>query len=219
MNDRMNDRRMQLFAATLSGVAGYVDAVGWLTSGGLFVSFMSGNVTKLGLSIAGRLDSVALGAGLIGCFVGGVVLGSLTGRAVGRQRQPVAVLLLVSGLMILATVGLEMGVMVPSVLALAAAMGAKNTIFAADGEVKVGLTYMTGALVRVGKRITTALTGGERWGWVAPLLLFSGMVTGAALGATAQLALGHKAMWLATAAMLLLTVVAGRLQRGASRGE
>lgn len=203
----------QLFSATLSASAGYVDAVGWLTSGGLFVSFMSGNVTKLGLSIAGRLDSLALGVGLVSCFVGGVVIGSLTGRAAGRQ-QPMMVLLLVSGLLAMATLGLEMGLVVPAVLALAAAMGAKNTVFAEGGEVKVGLTYMTGALVRVGKRIATALLGGERWGWLVPLTLFFGMVAGAALGAVAQLALGHKAMWLATALMLVLTFMA----RGFSAG-
>lgn len=198
----------------LSATAGYVDAVGWLTSGGLFVSFMSGNVTKLGLSIAGRLDSLVLGAGLIASFVVGVVIGSLTGRATG-QRQPLVVLMLVTALLALATLGFELGLMVPAVLALAAAMGAKNTVFAEGGEVKVGLTYMTGALVRMGKRIATAILGGERWGWLAPLLLFLGMVAGASLGAIAQLALGYKAMWLATAAMMVLTFLARNFTAGA----
>jgi hypothetical protein len=55
------DRRTSRFAAALSATAGFVDAVGWLTSGGLFVSFMSGNVTKLGLGLAGHLDNAVVG--------------------------------------------------------------------------------------------------------------------------------------------------------------
>ena len=198
-------RATRLFAATLSATAGFVDAVGWLTSGGLFVSFMSGNVTKLGLGLAGHLDNVALGAGLIASFVGGVVIGSLVGRAAGN-RQRDAVLWLVTGMMALAALGLELHLLVPAVLILSASMGAKNTIFAENGEVKVGLTYMTGALVRVGKRLATAMLGGDRFGWVAPATLFFGMVFGATLGAMAQLAIGPRALWIAVAVMLALTL-------------
>ena len=201
----LEHRATRIFAATLSATAGFVDAVGWLTSGGLFVSFMSGNVTKLGLGIAGHLGNVALGAGLIASFVGGVVTGSLLGRAM-PARQQTAVLWLVTASMALAALGLGAGLLVPSVLLLAASMGAKNTVFAADGEVKIGLTYMTGALVRIGKRIATAMLGGDRFGWVAPATLFFGMVIGATLGAMATLALGPRALWLAVAAMLALTI-------------
>ena len=202
----LEHRSTRIFGATLSATAGFVDAVGWLTSGGLFVSFMSGNVTKLGLGIAGHLDNVALGAGLISSFVGGVVIGSLVGRAAGVRQRGV-VLSLVTGMMALAALALEMRLLVPAVLVLAASMGAKNTVFAENGEVKVGLTYMTGALVRIGKRIATAILGGDRFGWVAPASLFFGMVLGATLGATAQMALGPQALWLAVAAMLALTIV------------
>ena len=201
----LSHRATRIFAATLSATAGFVDAVGWLTSGGLFVSFMSGNVTKIGLGIAGHLDNVALGAALIASFVGGVVIGSLVGRAAGR-RQHQAVLWLVTAMMALAALGLDRGVLVPAVLLLAAGMGAKNTVFAEDGEVKIGLTYMTGALVRIGKRLATALLGGDRFGWIAPATLFFGMVIGATLGGVATLALGPRALWLAVAMMLLLTI-------------
>lgn len=210
----LDDRRTRLFAATLSATAGYVDAVGWLTTGGLFVSFMSGNVTKLGLGLAGRLDTVALGAGLISAFVGGVIIGSLAGRAAGR-RQRGAVLWLVTGMMALAATGLELGLLAPAALVLAASMGAKNTVFAENGEVKVGLTYMTGALVRIGKRIATAILGGDKLAWVAPASLFLGMVAGATLGAFAQIALGPRALWLSVAMMLVLTLAAHRLPGGA----
>ncbi len=210
----LTDPRTRRFAAILSGTAGYIDAVGWLTSGGLFVSFMSGNVTKLGLGLAGRLGDVALGLGLIGSFVGGVIIGSLTGRRAGR-RQRGAVLWLVTALITAAALTLELGAMVPAVLLLAAGMGAKNTVFAEDGEVKVGLTYMTGALVRIGKRIATAILGGDRFGWVAPAMLFSAMVVGATLGGLTQTVLGPRALWVVSAVMVLLTLYARTLPSAA----
>lgn len=205
-----DSRRTNMFAAALSATAGFVDAVGWLTSGGLFVSFMSGNVTKLGLGLAGHLDNVALGAGLISSFVAGVVVGSLVGRAAGvRQRRHV--LWLVTGMMTVAALLLGQGMLVPAVLVLAASMGAKNTVFAEDGEVRVGLTYMTGALVRVGKRIATALHGGNRLGWVAPLGLFLAMLGGAMLGGAAYVVAGPRALWMAVAVMVGLSLYSGRL--------
>lgn len=210
-------RATRLFAAALSATAGFVDAVGWLTSGGLFVSFMSGNVTRIGISIAGNLDNVALGAALIASFVGGVVIGSLVGRAAG-SGQRVAVLWLVTGGLALAASGLEIGLLVPSVLLLAASMGAKNTVFAENGEVKVGLTYMTGALVRIGKRLATAIVGGDRFGWIAPATLFFGMLLGAVLGAAAQVALGPRALWVAVTVLLALTIGA-RWLPGANAGS
>jgi uncharacterized membrane protein YoaK (UPF0700 family) len=206
----LEDRRTRLFAATLSATAGFVDAVGWLTTGGMFVSFMSGNVTRLGLALAGRLDTLALGTAVIASFVGGVVIGSLAGRAAG-PRQRATVLWLVTGAIAVAALGLELGLTVPATLLLAAAMGAKNTVFAENGEVKIGLTYMTGALVRIGKRLATAILGGDRFAWLEPAGLFTGMLAGATLGGLAQLALGQHALWVAAAAMVSLTLLSHRL--------
>ena len=42
------DRRIRLPAAYLSALAGYVDALAFLKLGGFFVSFISGNSTRLG---------------------------------------------------------------------------------------------------------------------------------------------------------------------------
>ena len=96
-------------------------------------------------------------------------------------------------------------------LLLAFAMGAENTVFAQDGEVRVGLTYMTGALVKLGKAITAALLGEDRFGWAPHLLLWLGLVAGAALGAVAFNALGPAALWIAAAVMAALAALAARL--------
>ena len=208
----LENRRVRLLAATLSGIAGFVDAVGWLTSGGLFVSFMSGNTTKLGIGLAGRLDNVGLAVGLILSFVSGVVMGSLVGRAAGRRQQSL-VMWLVTAMMALAAVAQQLGGLVPSVLILAATMGALNTVFAEDGEVKFGLTYMTGALVRVGKRLASAIRGGDKMGWVSSFSLFMGMLAGASLGAVSYGVSGPQALWLAVAALFALSLMTGRMQQ------
>ena len=48
----LSSRRNLALACTLSALAGYVDAIGFLHLGGMFVSFMSGNSTRLGVSLA-----------------------------------------------------------------------------------------------------------------------------------------------------------------------
>ena len=44
--------RQKALAYVLAGIAGYVDAMGFRHLGGVFVSFMSGNTTRLGVDIA-----------------------------------------------------------------------------------------------------------------------------------------------------------------------
>ena len=134
-----SDRRLLGLAIALSGLAGFVDALGFLSAGGFFVSFMSGNSTRLAVAIGERSVSAALtGAGLIGGFVLGVVLGGVVGDRAGRARQPV-VLGTVTTLLVAAAL---LGTVSPS-LALATmvlAMGAENAVLADNGDVKVGLT-------------------------------------------------------------------------------
>ena len=48
----LDSRANILLACALSALAGYVDGIGFLHLGGLFVSFMSGNSTRMGVSLA-----------------------------------------------------------------------------------------------------------------------------------------------------------------------
>src|SRR3982074_2234511 len=48
----LDSRRNIILACALSALAGYVDAIGFLHLGGLFVSFMSGNSTRRRVSLA-----------------------------------------------------------------------------------------------------------------------------------------------------------------------
>jgi len=192
------DRKVRLLAAVLSGLAGYVDAVGFIALGGFFVSFMSGNSTRMAVGLAHGVPQVAgTAAILIATFVTGVVLGSLTGRAAGARHRP-AVLALVSALLLAAAIFGVSGHVVVAVSAMVLAMGAENAVFEADGEVQIGLTYMTGTLVKFGQRLTTALLGGARYEWVPYLALWAGLAAGAVIGALAYGALGLGALFFAS---------------------
>ena len=186
-------------AISLSGVAGYVDAIGFLKLGGFFVSFMSGNSTRLGVGLAtGHWAAVMTVVSLVLAFVAGVVLGALTARAFGeRRRSPV--LLLEAALLAAGAVLLAFRIDTPGVVAVAMAMGAENAVFQRDGDVAVGLTYMTGALVKAGQRIAGALVGGEPNDWPRYVLLWTGLTAGGALGALSYVVVGAAALWLAVA--------------------
>lgn len=49
-----HDKKVWPLAIALAALAGYVDAIGFLRLGGFFVSFMSGNSTRLAVGIASR---------------------------------------------------------------------------------------------------------------------------------------------------------------------
>ena len=147
---------------------------------------------------------------LIAAFVAGASIGALVGR-MAKDRRGLAVLILVSLLLAAAATLASFDADRLAILMLALAMGAENTIFAEDGEVRISLTYMTGTLVKLGKNITDALLGGAPFGWAPYFLLWLGLVIGAALGAGAYVHAGPSALWLAAAAMAALALAAAKL--------
>lgn len=212
----LNSRRNLALACVLSGVAGYVDGIGFIHLGGLFVSFMSGNSTRLGVSAAeGDWAHVLEATGLIALFVFGAGCGSLIarGRSVYRQSW----ILLAEGLLLLAAALLTMAGLQPVAIAvIVVAMGLENAVFQVDGGAGLGLTYMTGALVKVGQLAAAALTGGARWGWIPNLLLWAALVVGALLGGLAYHRFGLASIWFAAGAVLMLSVI---LMAMARRGK
>lgn len=207
--DRLN-RRSLAFATTLAAVAGYVDAAGFLMTGGYFVSFMSGNSTRLGVAIALGTSGVLLAAGLVGAFVGGVVAGASI-RRLARSRPEPFILAAITGSLALCAILHHLGQDLAAALLLSGAMGAENTIFTREGEVRVGLTYMTGALVKVGKGLTAALFGEAPLRWAPHLLLWLGLICGAVLGAIAFNRFQASALWLPVALMSVLSLLSVRI--------
>ncbi|UFN50178.1 DUF1275 domain-containing protein [Roseomonas sp. OT10] len=195
-------------AFLLAAVAGFVDGIGFLHLGGIFVSFMSGNSTRLGVEMAALDGPGALRiAAILLTFVIGAGLGSLVGRhgQPGRRRH---VLVLVGVLLPLADLLHMAGAGMPAMVALVLAMGAENAVFQRDShDPGIALTYMTGALVKVGQRLAAALSGGDRWAWVPNLLHWLSLSLGALCGALAYGQFGLHGLWLASAVVLALAAM------------
>src|SRR5215468_4919393 len=212
----LDSHRNIALACALSALAGYVDAIGFLHLGGLFVSFMSGNSTRMGVSLAeGQWRSALEALGLIVLFVGGAAIGSLIvfGRSVYRQ----ALLLLTEALLlIVAGLAHHFGQQALAVAAIVLAMGLENAVFQIEGGGGLGLTYVTGALVKVGQLIAAAMTGGSRWGWLPNLLLWAALVAGGVAGALAYSRFNLGAIWIAAGVALALAAV---IAAGAKRAD
>lgn len=198
------NRSARALAIGLALLAGFVDAIGFLFSGGLFVSFMSGNSTRLAVGLADGQAIAVLAAMLIAGFVSGVVLGNLLGARWPAARNAISLAFVTLLLGLAGAFGLASQDRL-LLLSLTLAMGCTNTIFQRDGDVTIGVTYMTGALVRLGQRIADALRGGKRWDWLPYLLLWSGLVAGAIMGAVTFAHIGLHSLWIA---MLLAGIMA-----------
>ncbi|SHS06810.1 Probable geranylgeranyl reductase [Mycobacteroides abscessus subsp. abscessus] len=149
-----------VLATGLSTVAGFLDAIGFVHLGGYFLSFMSGNTTRMAASTATlNWESAYKAAGLIGMFFIGVMIGAIASRVSGEHER-VAVLAVASTTVAAAAITQELGAGVAALLVTSLAMGAMNSVFQRSGEVQVGLTYITGTVVKAGQRLVDAFFGG-----------------------------------------------------------
>ena len=203
----LDSRRSVILACALSALAGYVDAIGFLHLSGLFVSFMSGNSTRMGVSLAeGEWSRAAESCSLIVLFVVGAAAGSLIVLGRGVNRQP-WVLLAEALLLGAGALCYGFGFANAAVAAIVLAMGLENAVFQIKGGAGLGLTYVTGALIKVGQLAAVALTGGPRWGWVSNLLLWAALVAGSLCGAAAYHWINLAAIWFAAASALALSAI------------
>jgi uncharacterized membrane protein YoaK (UPF0700 family) len=199
----LDSRRNIALACALSALAGYVDGIGYLHLGGLFVSFMSGNSTRMGVSLAeGQFRAAAEAFGLIALFVLGAAVGSLIVLA----RSQWWVLLTEAVLLFGAALCHMMGLPDFAVATIVLAMGLENAVFQIEGGSGLGLTYVTGALVKVGQLMAAALTGGKRFAWVPNLMLWAALVGGSVCGALAYQWLSLGAIWFAAAGAFALSI-------------
>ena len=203
-------------AIGLAGLAGFVDGVGFLAAGGYFVSFMSGNTTRLAVDLATAPETALLPALLILGFAFGVFGGAIVALKSGAWRAR-NVLALVAGLLIAGAAAKFAGSAWLPLAALVLAMGALNNCFQREGESSFGLTYMTGALVRFGQGLAYHLCGREAPGFADLLLLWAALGGGAMLGALTFGRIGEAGI--AVAAGLALAALAAAALAGPDRRD
>lgn len=208
------NHRARTLALCLAALAGYVDAIGFIQVGGFFVSFMSGNSTRLAVGLMHHAADWMKAGGLIAAFFLGVIGGSLAGRLAKRRHR--AVLGLVAVVLALGAACAELNWAMPSALLLAFAMGAENATFERDGEVRVALTYMTGTFVKAGQRIAGALLGEDTKAWIPHMALWLALVSGAVLGAAMQTYFGVLALWCGVVVAACCCLAAGPLDTQAA---
>jgi len=200
----------RLFAYAVAGLAGFVDVTGYLHINGYFVSFMTGNTTLLARDMAEGAHRVAVPALLIAGFVIGVTIGTLVGDRWAARRKAV-VSGMVAAMLVTAALARVVDLNPLSLALLVFAMGALNTVMSGNRANPVGLTYMTGALVRTGQLLAERLAGDRS---ANPLLfagLWASLLAGALCGALVGLNLGAASLWVAGGSALVLCVAAMRI--------
>jgi len=192
------DRGALAAAFGLAAIAGSVDGTGYLFLRGFFVSFMSGNSTRLGVAVLGHDDgALETAGGLFLLYVAGAFTGRLLSNRAGTAYRPVLVLsaALMSAAASCATLDFDRAAVGVAALAL----GAASLAVQKAGGISVGTTYITGTLVNMAKALADALNGGARFGWLPYLLLWAMLAGGAVFAALLYPLMGLRTMWLAAA--------------------
>lgn len=187
--------------ASLSVLAGMTDAIGFMATGD-FVSFMSGNTTRLAVAISDGDLSLTLRLLLcIATFIVGNALGIIVSRLGGRRALP---LLLCTATLLCAAAAWPWANQLPALLVAIIAMGMLNAAVEQVNGLPVGLTYVTGALSRFGRGLGRWMLGERRHGWRVQLVPWTGMLVGAVIGALLEQRMGISALWVSGALSALL---------------
>jgi oxalate decarboxylase len=174
------------FGLAFAALAGWVDAVGFVSLGSFYLSFMSGNTTQIAVAAsAGHWQAFLKGGAIILSFFIGSFVGTLLADASGRFR--LSVLLASEFALFGAAISLMQATPTPlALLPVAAAMGMQNHLRQLVGRADVGKTFVTGSLFSAGQSLARALTGkAPRAEWLAHLSNWLAFFLGAAGGAYA----------------------------------
>jgi uncharacterized membrane protein YoaK (UPF0700 family) len=193
------EARGLVLAGLLAGLAGTVDAIGYLHLSGLFISFMSGNTTQLAAALGqGQLAEAGTIAELIALFIVGAAAGQVLAVITGRSHMTWVLI----GVAILLAIAAALGTAAePMVFA----MGALNAAMRRAGSIPISLTFVTGVLVRFGQGLgdflTRRVTG---WNWLVQGTPWLGLITGATIGSAVYMRMGEGAIWVPIGVAALL---------------
>lgn len=167
--------------ATISFLAGMTDAIGLRLSGD-FVSFMTGNTTRAAIFfVDGNWGHGVVLLGAVFLFVLGNALGIVVASLV--RRRIFGVLASVALLLSLASMLQQPQLGILRFYLVVLAMGVVNAAVEQIEGLPIGLTYVTGALSRLGRGIGRFIIGDRRLDWTIQVVPWAGMVSGALCGA------------------------------------
>jgi uncharacterized membrane protein YoaK (UPF0700 family) len=193
-------------AVALAATAGWVDAVGYLHFAHVFVSFMSGNSTILGIAVGQANWGQALSPLLaIAFFVLGSFIGSFLRGSADAWRVPAILSFEATVLIVALALPERAGELAPALALLASAMGAQNAVMREVGGVRVSLTYVTGALVNLGQSLAEAVLRRDApSGWSVHAIMWIGLIAGGVGGGFTYLHAGFDALAVPTVALIAL---------------
>jgi uncharacterized membrane protein YoaK (UPF0700 family) len=209
-----------LFGLALTALAGWVDAIGYLRLGGFYPSFMSGNTTQLGIALCYfKWSEAVVPALLVGLFVSGTFAAAAIAKPATRWCFAACFLLqaLLLGTSVLLSVTQSSVILASAPLPFA--MGLQNVTARRLSDSGVGITFVTGTLVRLGEALAAkaARAGGS---WQVPMLTWLAILGGAVAGAVTYVALGAMALGVPALCCVLATFLfARRAFAGSSGGE
>ena len=197
------------FALALSALAGCADSIGFLEFSQLFMSFMSGNTTRFGVSVS-KFDweSTARVSSVIVMFCFGAFAGTLIAAWVGRWRLSV--------MLLLQAVLLAIGLVMPygtfswplHVYPIVVALGLQNATLQDEAGRSLALTYVTGAVVRFGTGLANLMLGTVAPSFWIQAPLWAALSTGAVIGGFLQMRYGEDAFLFPAALSALLAIIA-----------
>ena len=197
-------------ATMMTLVAGFVDAVGYVNLGQLYLSFMSGNTTRFGMALAAGDDGVVVrGTAIIAMFVLGAFVGSLLSFCGGAHKLSIVLgseILCFGAAYGLSTFAAGRFALLP----IALAMGMQNAIHQAVSGADTGKSFITGTLFGVGDALAQVVIGRGHYAQAAvhaaSWLAFAG---GVVLGALSLSRFGlDRALFMAIGVLAVMAIAA-----------
>jgi len=203
------------FLGALSSLAGMTDANA-ITLGGPFVSFASGNTTRLGNTLALHDWPEAEHLAWV---LAGFTLGNTLGAIITtlNPNHPHRLLALITTLLAIAAWNSPTGATYTELALMTLGMGALNATAIKTHGHSLGITYVSGALSKFGLALGHRLCGTPTPGWTLQLIPWACLATGALLGAILTHRLHAHALWITAALALILTTHASRCRASAPK--
>ncbi len=197
-------RRHAIFATLITG---FLDAVGYAQLGHLYVSFMSGNSTQLGMALASQWSSAPLIVLIIGSFVGGATIGTLIAEADARLTTVTVLGAELLAFLIAITLVL-FGYDRIGLAFVAVAMGMQNNLHQVIVGADVGKGFITGALFALGPVAGPVFFKGKaKIGQAASnALSWTAFVSGVVIGACTVASMGVLGSLIIVAGLVFITI-------------